>query len=368
MADLFSYMPAYNGAYPMGRVWKERAKRMFLPIPMFHAAGVALLVTMAIYYEVPVALGIPEKPLSSDLVVECLAHAGVNAAILPPPIIEELSFSEEGVRFSKQLAFLAFAEGERLRDDFIQATGFRGLLVAGNLSRDASRKLTTGGVTLYNPISSTDDLELWQYFIINSEIMGAGWRPIEWEKGVYELVVSRKNPHHPGQQTVFYTFPNATGWSSGDLYKAHPTLPDHWVYHGRADNTIVFSNGEKLNPTSIGEPIAGHPLIKGALVIGQDRFQPALIIEPAILPKDATETEVLIDYIWPLVEEVNNGSSDHLREPDARLLSKQLLTILGQDGEADKDHDSQEIKVMEQLLSKYTEDLPAPNTAKLDPL
>ncbi|KAK7417869.1 hypothetical protein QQX98_004344 [Neonectria punicea] len=503
MADLFPHMPAYNGAYPMGRVWKERAKKMFLPMPMFHAAGIALLVTMAIYYEVPVALGIPEKPLSSDLVVECLAHAGVNAAILPPSIIEELSFSEEGVRLSKELAFLAFAGGERLQVDFIQATGLRSLLVAGNLSRDAGKKLTAKGVRLCNLISSTEyfpyplyhqsNPELWQYFIINSEIMGADWRPIEWEKGVYELVVSRKDPQDPGQQTVFYTFPGATEWSTGDLYKAHPTLPDHWIYHGRADNTIVFSNGEKLNPTSIEETIAGHPLIKGALVVGQDRIQPALIIEPATLPKDATETEALIDSIWPLVEEVNKvtvahgrivrnfislsnptkpflrapkgticrgptlkeykddidglyhkadaagyqgsfsldlGSEDALvrsivglltttfnvqnfgpdtdffsagvdslqvisitkmlrsdleaagfdvnpttvapriiyGNPTPRLLSKQLLTILDQDGDADTKHDSQEIKVMEQLLSKYTEDLPAPNTAKLDPL
>ncbi|KPM41877.1 hypothetical protein AK830_g4721 [Neonectria ditissima] len=482
MADLFPHMPAYNGSYPMGRVWKERATRMFLPMPMFHAAGIALLVTMAIYYEVPVALGIPEKPLSSDLAIECLAHAGVNAAILPPSIIEELSFNEEGVRLSKDLAFLAFA--------------------GGNLSRDAGMKLTATGVSLCNLISSTEyfpyplyyqsDPQLWQYFIISSEIMGAKWRPIEWEKGVYELVVSRKDPQDPGQQTVFYTFPDATEWSTGDLYKAHPTLPDHWIYHGRADNTIVFSNGEKLNPTAMEETIASHPALKGALVVGQDRFQPALLVEPAVLPKDDAETEALIDEIWPLVEEVNKVTVAHGRivrnfialanptkpflrapkgtiqrgptlkvykddidqlyqkaeaegyrgsftldlesedslvqsivdlltttfgmqnfgpdtdffsagvdslqvisitkmlrsgleaagfdvspttvapriiygNPTPRLLSKHLRTILSKDDEAD-DHDAQEIKAMEQLLAKYTENLPPPSPNKPDPL
>jgi thioester reductase-like protein len=88
-------------------------------------------------------------------------------------------------------------------------------------------------------------------------------------------------------------------------------LPYHWCYKGRVDNIIVFSNGEKLNPVSMEEIITGHPAIKGALIVGQGRFQPALILEPFITPKDSAEAEALIDSIWPLVEEANKETVAH---------------------------------------------------------
>ena len=139
--------------------------------------------------------------------------------------------------------------------------------------------------------------------------MGCKWFPID---DAYELVVVRKDKH-PSMQGFFYTFPEMEEYSNRDLYKPHPTLPDHWIYYGRADNIIVFSNGEKLNPATIEETLQDHPAVNGALVVGANRFQPALLLEPVASLQDEKEKRNFIDSIWPLVEKANRETVAHGR-------------------------------------------------------
>lgn len=162
--------------------------------------------------------------------------------------------------------------------------------------------------------------ELWQYFIINPDLFGCDWRKADDD--AYELVIVRK-AEHPGMQGFFYTFPELYEFSTNDLYKPHPTLPHHWIYHGRADNVIVFSNGEKLNPVTIESIVQGHPEVKGALVVGANRFQPGLLIEPLIHPQNGQETGELIDRVWPFVARANNDTSAHGQ------ISRDFIAVLG---------------------------------------
>jgi thioester reductase-like protein len=143
--------------------------------------------------------------------------------------------------------------------------------------------------------------------------MGADWRPLTGEPEVLELVLRRQNPEDPGDQAIFYTFPELSEWSTKDIYSPHSTLPDHWLYRGRVDTVIVFSNGEKLNPVTLEDTIVGHAAVKGALVVGQDRFQPALILEPSKPCEDDAAAEALINEVWPTVENANAQTVAHGR-------------------------------------------------------
>jgi len=96
--------------------------------------------------------------------------------------------------------------------------------------------------------------------------MGIDWQ--RHESNEYELVVRRK-ASDPGSQGCFYNFPELSEWRTNDIFEPHPTLKDHWLYKGRADDVIVFSNGEKLNPVTIEGIVSDHPLVKSALVVGQ---------------------------------------------------------------------------------------------------
>lgn len=161
---------------------------------------------------------------------------------------------------------------------------------------------------------------LWQYLIINAEVMGAEFTPTMWD-GIYGLTIRRTDASGAALQPAFYNFPEKQEYVTGDLFQAHETLPDHWKYYGRNDNVIVFSNGEKLNPVTIEDTIVSHPAIKNVLVVGQERFQPAMILEPKHPLKDEAEAEALIDGVWPLIEQANKQTVAHGR------IARELVTI-----------------------------------------
>ncbi|KAJ6440114.1 L-aminoadipate-semialdehyde dehydrogenase [Purpureocillium lavendulum] len=310
IADELRNGPDLHGARSTWAHWGG-ASKFFLPMPLFHAAGVAAISSTGIYYGASLVLGITDRPLTADLVVASLRHSGADGAMLPPSVIEDLSFMEEGVETLAALQYVGFG--------------------GGNLAPAAGNLLVERGVRLSNMIASTEcipytlhyqpDPKLWQYFIVNSKDMGAEFRPVDWDDNAFEMFLCRDDPKEPGRKSVFYTFPDKTEWSTGDIFRPHPTLSDHWMYHGRADNVIVFSNGEKLNPVTIEETVLGHPAIRGALVVGEQRFQPALILEPTDTPVDSAAADALLDDIWPLIEQVNKATVTHGR------IDRQLVVL-----------------------------------------
>ncbi|KAK3902336.1 hypothetical protein C8A05DRAFT_15597 [Staphylotrichum tortipilum] len=299
IADKYHNLGTWKGRTLWMNEMARRATRLLLPMPLFHAAGLYITMTLDLYWDVPVAFGVGDRPLSADMIEESLKHADVNSVMLPPAILEELSQSEESMAVLKKLSYVGFC--------------------GGNLSPETGDRLVDHGVFLLNLISSTEftpypgywqpDPKLWRYFIFNSDLFGCEWRE-SGEPNAYEQVIVRKDKD-PGLQGFFYTFPDATEFSTKDLYVPHPTIPDNWIYHGRADNIIVFSNGEKLNPASIETILMNHPGVKGALVVGSNRFQPALILEPMQYPKTEKEAQEFIDSVWPVVVKANKETVAH---------------------------------------------------------
>ncbi|KOS48590.1 hypothetical protein ACN38_g483 [Penicillium nordicum] len=151
---------------------------------------------------------------------------------------------------------------------------------------------------------------MWPWFIIPSDVIGIEWRLIGDD--TYEQVIVRKD-RHPGLQGCFYTFPQLDEFSTKDLYRPHPTLADHWTYVGRADDIIVFSTGEKLNPASIEGAIMGHPAVFSAQVVGSKQFHAGLMIEPVHYPNNEKERQIFLDDIWPTIETVNAQTVAHGR-------------------------------------------------------
>ncbi|KAK2045229.1 thioester reductase domain-containing protein [Colletotrichum somersetense] len=273
--------------------------RHYLPMPPFHAGGCYMLM-MAVFWTRPVVLGFSDRPLTPQAVIDVVEHAQVETAFLPPSILEDMSHMPEGIAALRKLRLVLFG--------------------GGNFSREAGDRLVKGGVFLQNIIGSTEafpfpyftqkNKEMWQWFIIDSERLGVDWRPVSGEDDdVYEQVIVRKEGD--SSQGIFHTFPDISEYNTKDMYRKHPTLPDHWIFHGRSDNIIVFSNGEKLNPVTIEDIVTGHPRVKGAVVAGAMRFQPLLILEPAEPLASEEEEERFVDDVWPLVVKANKETVAH---------------------------------------------------------
>jgi hypothetical protein len=84
-------------------------------VPLFHAAALYLSLMLVQYWDLPVALGIGDRPLSADIAVECLKYADVDAIVLAPAIVEELSQSQESTDVLKKLAYVCLGGGEKPR-------------------------------------------------------------------------------------------------------------------------------------------------------------------------------------------------------------------------------------------------------------
>ncbi|KAJ5384995.1 Male sterility NAD-binding [Penicillium concentricum] len=111
---------------------------------------------------------------------------------------------------------------------------------------------------------------------------GIHWRPVfessEEQPTEYELVLHRHNSCKP-YQGVFENFPDLDEWSTKDVFRKHPSIPDYWEYRYRIDDLVVFSTGEKMNPIPVESRVSGIPGIKAALVIGNKQLRPGMLIE-----------------------------------------------------------------------------------------
>jgi len=107
---------------------------------------------------------------------------------------------------------------------------------------------------------------------------------------VYEMVLHR-DPNLEGVCGLSCNFSDVKEWHTKDLFRPHPSKPNLWQFHSQTDDIIVLSNGEKFNHVSSGAIIANHPLLSGALIVEQARFQAAFLVEP----KAEVQTDSLVE-------------------------------------------------------------------------
>jgi acyl-CoA synthetase (AMP-forming)/AMP-acid ligase II len=115
----------------------------------------------------------------------------------------------------------------------------------------------------------------WAYLYFYPDV---GYRFDEILDGKFELVI----PNDPKTRKYHGTtqiFPELDKYRTKDLYSIVPGEQGWMQYVGRYNNLIVLSNGKKINPVPLEDIICSHPAIKGAIIVGEYRFLPSLLIE-----------------------------------------------------------------------------------------
>ena len=167
--------------------------------------------------------------------------------------------------------------------------------------------------------------EDWMYFHVNPEMKGFEFREVS--DGLYEQFLLR-HPSTDPYHATWYTFPDNSEYSTKDLFSKHPTKPNLWFYEGRSDDVIVFSNGEKFNPSAMEATLRTHPDVSRAIVVGQARFEPAALIELRRSPTEEAKKD-LLDSFTPYLIKVNETAPayaklqrDHIAftEPDKPMI------------------------------------------------
>ncbi|XPS96951.1 hypothetical protein M3J09_006198 [Ascochyta lentis] len=268
---------------------------MLAAVPFFHAMGIIVGLRSLMCKGTIVRLP-SEKMLSAGLVVDAVEAISPTSGIFPPSILEDVSATDKGIEALGKLktvffggAPLATASGDKI----CRVTQL--VTVIGS----------TEALLMCTLLPSAPDE--WGYFHWSS-VAGAVMEPAE--DGLFELVLK---PRDIKYQTIFHTFPDIQEWRTKDLFRQHPSKPFLWKYRGRRDDIIVLSNGEKFNPVVTEKLVESHPWVKGALVVGQGKFQAGLLIEPEWSQTGTTDPSALVDHIWPIVEQANREAPAHAR-------------------------------------------------------
>jgi thioester reductase-like protein len=288
-------------------------KRQFMPLPPFHAAGLASLTFINIPGDVtcilPTAAGLP----TASALVEALKQTPMDMAALVPSIVQELAQEPDLLDYCAQNLEYCFYMG----GDLPQAIGDT---VAAKIK--LSNHYGSSEVGLLTPIydlNNRDRLKDWRYIQFHPDL---GFEFRQATDTEYELVL-RWSPESEKYQMPFNIFPGLKEFHTHDLFVRHPdpNKSDLWRWSSRSDDVIVFLNGEKTNPVSMEQHItAANPGVTGVLVAGTQRFQASLIVEYGSKELNPTERAATIETLWPSIEEANQACPAHARIARTHIL------------------------------------------------
>lgn len=268
----------------------------FMMAPFFHLMGLVCFVE-SICHNTPFALS-PEKPMTVELLARVIDETHPVTSLLTPSVIEDIGSSPQGLDLLRRFEVIFFGGAPlspKIGDILCQDIMLQAIIGSSE----------AGFVASLAPTDRND----WAWFEWNS------YAAIDMQyavDGAYELVL--RGTETRDFSAIFHTYPELKEYRTKDLFVPHPTKAGLWRYHGRFDDVIVLSNGEKFNPIEMEQVIEGHPLVSKALVVGQGRLQSALLVEPNWNKWAETQAEgSLIDKIWSSVQEANIIAPGHGR-------------------------------------------------------
>ena len=248
--------------------------------------------------------------------IEALKKTQVDIGFIVPSIIKELSESPELLDYcSKHLQMLIYCGG-----DHPQAIGDTVFSKIRLLNQFGASEV--GLTPLIHPKRGSDPAD-WKYCRFHPDL------EIEFQEvtdGAYELCVKRDSMKTEAQPnfTIGPNFLDIQEYGSRDFFLRHPSKDkaDLWKWHARADDIIMFLNGEKTNPISMEQHIVSQcPNVAAVLVAGTQRFQASLPIEPFGAGElSVTDRASFIENIWSTIEEANQDAPSHARISKSHVL------------------------------------------------
>lgn len=232
----------------------------------------------------------PSQPPSPETIADVLRYGSVEGALLPPALIDGLCLSPAGLQALRDLKYIHYA---------------------GAPLSAKSGNLLIPYVHVVPCIGST---EAGGYFTIIHNIPDA-WDYVSFQKhagaifekrlgNLHELVFVR-DPNCAMQQ-IFSVYPDHDRFETKDLWVEHPTHKGLWKIIGRSDDYVCFSHGDGLHASLLEPEITAHPHVKNALIGGNGRPGPVLLVELVESIDNVGDRKALIEGLRPYVEKVNS--------------------------------------------------------------
>lgn len=132
-------------------------------------------------------------------------------------------------------------------------------------------------------------------------------------QSVSELIVLPGWPHMAKQNRGDGSF------ATSDLFAPHPSIPNAWRYHSRADSQVTLITGKKFDPAPLEASLATSELLGDVLIFGNGQPYPGALLFRSQQAANISDAD-LLEQIWPQVEKLNYESQYHARMPKYMLV------------------------------------------------
>lgn len=153
----------------------------------------------------------------------------------------------------------------------------------------------------------------------------------EGEQQLYELIFER-SPEMEAYTNLFRYAPHLDRWPTKDLWTPHPDpakRASHWRYRGRTDDLVLLSGEVKMYAAQLEARIETHPLVRAALVGGNQRKWPFLLVE--IDGQDEQQRyRILDEQVWPWIDKLLSSGSKNVQgslQHEAVRLRRSLVLV-----------------------------------------
>ena len=239
-----------------------------------------------------VVVGPADQPATPKLLDQIMNFGKVSGVILPPSLLEDICRDPKMLEQVRKLKYVHYA-GASLKKS------------TGDLISRHVKLISALGSTEAGPyfVEYHGDSE-WSYHQFCPSI-GLTFEPRT--EDLYEAVFCKKDGLERWQQ-IFAVYPHLDRFPTNDLMTRHPTKPDRWAVVGRGDDLITLSHGNSLPASGLETIITSHPDIRAAIIGGNGRARPFLILDvlrdqiPANIGRQDADA---IEHIWPVLEKAN---------------------------------------------------------------
>ncbi|KAI5456098.1 hypothetical protein BGZ63DRAFT_95634 [Mariannaea sp. PMI_226] len=247
-------------------------------------------------------------PLTADNIISALKMIRPEICHCVPYLLSIIAEKPEGVQLLRECKYVTCSGaksddklGDWLVEQGVNLVVIFGLTEVGHVGKSI---LENGGDNSWAYIRPYDHLRAH----ISFQEVGDGLYESVYLKSHPALMVSNSN-EPPGS------------YHSGDLFMPHRTIPDAWKFVARRDDRITLSNGEKFLPFSMESTIRGSPLIRDALIVGNNKPMPGLLVFRTEKANGMIEEE-FIDAIWTVVQDANG-----LADAFARITRETIVSF-----------------------------------------
>jgi acyl-coenzyme A synthetase/AMP-(fatty) acid ligase len=222
--------------------------------------------------------------------------ADCDGGVYVPDVLQELVKNPTYVDNMKKIRLVAFGGAPLAKE-------------AGDLLAKFTTVLSIIGSTEGGPYGANllPDPQDWEWF--QFDLVSTGLHFIHFHDDLYESVFKRIKHDNGANQPIFQAFPELDEYPTKDLWRAHKTKKDYWTHSGRVDDFVKLSSLTKFSANHIEKVLLRNNRVKGAVMGGDARPVPYLLVELA----DGEKEVEALDDLWVLIQEINATISTDIR-------------------------------------------------------